>query len=72
MEADKCLSQLEMSRNFKNRIAGPGIVAACVAAAGTVAAITFFILKRTSSRPAAVLNRCGKAVKELERRSVCA
>ena len=50
----------------------PRVVAACIAAAGAVAAITLFIRKRAVTRPAAVLSRCGKAITELERRGGCA
>ncbi|WP_144241268.1 hypothetical protein [Fimbriimonas ginsengisoli] len=47
-----------------------GIVAACVAAIGAAVAITFFVKKTRSRRPSAVVDRCLRAVDELESRII--
>ncbi|AIE87400.1 hypothetical protein OP10G_4032 [Fimbriimonas ginsengisoli Gsoil 348] len=45
-------------------------MAACVAAIGAAVAITFFVKKTRSRRPSAVVDRCLRAVDELESRII--
>jgi hypothetical protein len=51
-------------------VSGSGIVAACVAAVGAAVAVAYFVKRTSSHRPGAVVDRCLRAVDELERRMI--
>jgi hypothetical protein len=57
-----------MSIRKNSTSSGTGVVAACVAAVGTAVAIAYVLKRASQQRPGAVVDRCLRAVDELEQR----
>jgi hypothetical protein len=55
-----------------SKVTCPAVVAAFVATAGTAVAITYIVRRYVAKRPKAIVDRCDRAVGELERQLVCA
>jgi len=54
----------------KSKVNGSGVFAACIAAAGAIVAVAYFVKRSSDSRPESVVERCNRAFAELEQRVV--